>query len=381
MMSFLILFWLAVVNCHTAFDYNICIISKVRSLSAFTTCNFVEWIEYHLALGVDHFYISNECSPEPHFLPILEYYSRLRLVDIMSHDRNCTPYVPNEFATQKKTFKSHASKHCKWVMPLDMDEFVNIQAVQPHLNTTEQNASYVADIPDITSLQHFVQVYKYPFARLPWWVIGSDNHETRPRGFTIDNFQHGSLHYEPIKTLVKSEIVKDFISPHHPELKTGLKSKILYGKVTWGEYIAKRRTLFPHESVNIDVSEPVFEPVMHPHDQSMNTTTNYATIAQPANRLFIKHYMYLSYQEYAGQRAAYNKTAANDANPWSLNPRATWLFGAYAEGKKYIYSINEEFTRQMSVKLNVSIAARVREVQRRNSTHAHIFDICVQKMW
>lgn len=374
-----ILLWLVAVNCHTGFDYNICIISKVRSLSEFTTCNFVEWIEYHLALGVDHFYISNECSPEPHFLPILEYYSRLRLVDNTAHGRKCTTYVPNEFATQKKTFKSYASKHCKWVMPLDMDEFVNIQAVQPHLNTTEQNASYIADIPDITSLQHFVQVYGYPFARLPWWVIGSDNHETRPRGFTIDNYRHGFLHNEPIKTLVKSDTVKDFISPHHPQLKSGLGSKTLYGKVTWGEYIAKRTTLFPHESVNVEVFAPHFENVTR--NRANNAAPKLVTVAQPANRLFIKHYMYLSYEEYAAQRAAYNTTAANDANPWSLNPRATWSTGGYAEGKKYVNSINEDFTRHMSVKLNVSIAARVKEVRQRNSTHTHIFDICVQKMW
>jgi hypothetical protein len=42
--------------------------TRVQSEHLFFDCLLLEWIEYHLQLGVDHFYITDDCSPEEHAL-------------------------------------------------------------------------------------------------------------------------------------------------------------------------------------------------------------------------------------------------------------------------------------------------------------------------
>jgi hypothetical protein len=42
--------------------HNVCIMTRIRSESDPYTCMLLEWIEHHLLLGVDHFYITDDCS-------------------------------------------------------------------------------------------------------------------------------------------------------------------------------------------------------------------------------------------------------------------------------------------------------------------------------
>jgi hypothetical protein len=43
------------------YDYDVCITTKVKLLSETMLCNFIEWLEYHFILGVDHVFIVEDC--------------------------------------------------------------------------------------------------------------------------------------------------------------------------------------------------------------------------------------------------------------------------------------------------------------------------------
>jgi hypothetical protein len=43
------------------YDYDVCVSTKVKILSETMICNFIEWLEYHFILGVDHVFIVEDC--------------------------------------------------------------------------------------------------------------------------------------------------------------------------------------------------------------------------------------------------------------------------------------------------------------------------------
>jgi hypothetical protein len=43
------------------YDYDVCISTKVKILSETMLCNFIEWLEYHFLLGVDHIFLVEDC--------------------------------------------------------------------------------------------------------------------------------------------------------------------------------------------------------------------------------------------------------------------------------------------------------------------------------
>jgi hypothetical protein len=150
----------------TAYEHSLCIMTKVQSLSEFNGCNFIEWIEYHLLMGVSHFYINNDCSTDKVFVQALKYYKKLGVLTVpneRSH-RNCSDSKPNESLLLQKTFHRFAKNSCEWVTMIDMDEFLTLLPKKPD------------------SLLEMLSYSQFPFIRLSWWNIGSEGHETRPKG-------------------------------------------------------------------------------------------------------------------------------------------------------------------------------------------------------
>ena len=67
-------------------QYEICMMTRIRAYSTMTSCNFIEWLEYHMAIGIDQFYIVDDCSDASSiFSETLKYYSTTSQVNVVPY--------------------------------------------------------------------------------------------------------------------------------------------------------------------------------------------------------------------------------------------------------------------------------------------------------
>lgn len=88
-------------------------------------CFILEWIAYHLSIGVTHFVVyTNDCSD-----PTNEILDRLQVLGYVTRIDN--PYNPQSRQKPQRAALNHAVgldqvKNADWVSVIDVDEFVNI---------------------------------------------------------------------------------------------------------------------------------------------------------------------------------------------------------------------------------------------------------------
>lgn len=94
----------------------------VRNEAAF----LLEWLAHHRAVGFDDFLVfSNDCDDGTD--TILDHLAEMSL---LTHVRNEGPYEAGgiQFTALKAAAKMPQVKQAKWILPLDIDEFVNVHA-------------------------------------------------------------------------------------------------------------------------------------------------------------------------------------------------------------------------------------------------------------
>ncbi len=92
----------------------------VRNEAAF----LLEWLAHHRAVGFDDFLIfSNDCDDGTDTM-----LDRLEAMGLVTHVRNDGPYARGgiQFTALKLAAKHPVLKRADWILPLDIDEFVNI---------------------------------------------------------------------------------------------------------------------------------------------------------------------------------------------------------------------------------------------------------------
>ncbi|MEP3675753.1 glycosyltransferase family 2 protein [Sulfitobacter sp.] len=112
----------------------------VRNEAAF----LLEWLAHHRAVGFDNFLIfSNDCQDGTDAM-----LDRLDAMGIVTHIRNDGPYdkAGIQFTALKAAAKHSLTRKAKWILPLDVDEFVNI-----HCGDHTLEALHAA-IPDATAI-------------------------------------------------------------------------------------------------------------------------------------------------------------------------------------------------------------------------------------
>lgn len=78
-----------------------------------------EWLEYHILIGVDHFYLYNNNSTD-NFSEILEPYIHSGKVTLINWERNYCQVGAYEYCYNMRKNETH------WLGYLDTDEFLNI---------------------------------------------------------------------------------------------------------------------------------------------------------------------------------------------------------------------------------------------------------------
>jgi len=122
----------------------------VRNEGAF----LLEWLAHHRAVGFDEFLIfSNDCQDGTDAM-----LDRLEAMGEITHIRNTGPYDKGgiQFTALKAAAKHKLVRQADWILPLDVDEFVNI-----HCGDQTLTALHAA-IPDASAIT------------LTWRLFGSN---------------------------------------------------------------------------------------------------------------------------------------------------------------------------------------------------------------
>jgi hypothetical protein len=141
-----------------------------------------EWLEYHLAAGVQHFFLYNNFSQD-NYLDILRPYLDAGHVTLIDWPR--TPASPDA----ENDCISRTRGRFRWVGFLDADEF--------------------AVVRDGRSLPDFLDGFSHaPAVALHWYSFGSNGHEVRPANWVIQAYtSRSSKPGEHFKVFVRPEQV------------------------------------------------------------------------------------------------------------------------------------------------------------------------------
>ncbi len=138
----------------------------VRNEGAF----LLEWLAHHRAVGFEHFVVfSNDCDDGTDTM--LDHLAGL---GGLTHVRNDGPYDKGgiQFTALKAAAKMDVVQQADWLLPLDVDEFVNIHAGDHTL------AALHAALPDATAIT------------LTWRLFGNAGHLRYHDTPVTDTFTH-----------------------------------------------------------------------------------------------------------------------------------------------------------------------------------------------
>lgn len=124
----------------------------VRNEAAF----LLEWLAHHRAIGFDHFLVySNDCDDGTD-----EMLDHIAKDGWLTHQRNEGPFDKQgiQFTALKAAARHPQTAKADWILPLDVDEFVNI-----HTGDHTLSALHAA-IPDATAIT------------LTWRLFGANGH-------------------------------------------------------------------------------------------------------------------------------------------------------------------------------------------------------------
>ncbi|MEO8305593.1 MAG: glycosyltransferase family 2 protein [Betaproteobacteria bacterium] len=154
----------------------------------------LEFINYYLIQGVDHFYFYDNDSKIP-------------VVDVIREYRDCcTVLKASGDAVQVRAY-AHFCRHFKqetnWLAIFDIDEFV-----LPHKHG---------------SLREFLADYDHcDGIGINWVMFGDGHHDTRPDGGVIANYLYRAAKQHPcIKSVVKTRKLVEIGHPHLATLREG----------------------------------------------------------------------------------------------------------------------------------------------------------------
>jgi len=192
---FVFLFLLNLLNPLTAYELSICAIfhNEERFLK--------DWIDFHLVMGVEHFYLYDNNS-EDQYLAVLAPYIESGKVDLIEWD------YKHDNVVDWNAVQCNAYNHClnnaksKWVAFLDTDEYLYS--------------------PKSIKLTTFLKEFRrFGAVSANWVMYGTSNI------FEIDIKQTmikqlvfrenaGNIH---VKTIVQTKCASHFINPHYAILK------------------------------------------------------------------------------------------------------------------------------------------------------------------
>lgn len=143
--------------------------NKVRYLSICTNFKdevkyLKEWLDYHIEIGVDHFYLYDNNSEDNYAEVLKPYYDEGYITLKKVKSNPAKPKVYEDFLNNHK-FETY------WVAFVDCDEFITFK----HENTN--------------AYKFFKNYEDYPAVGLNWLMFGSSNLEKNENNLVLDKFE------------------------------------------------------------------------------------------------------------------------------------------------------------------------------------------------
>lgn len=137
-----------------------------------------EWLDYHIKVGVDHFYLFNQCGSEESWR-IVEPYQKQGIATVHDWTNISSKYEgPTKFFQKNKNHMgyNHAAKNYRgdteWLLKIDLDEFL----FMPDEQYTIQSWLKQLDKDSIRKV------------RVPRIDFGTNSHNEVPEGGVLENF-------------------------------------------------------------------------------------------------------------------------------------------------------------------------------------------------
>jgi len=152
-----------------------------------------EWLEYHLMLGVEHFFLYSHMSRD-NYKEVLHPYVKAKQVTLMEWNFPRRRHAPGGGGPYPQvTAYDHALARLRgvanWIVVIDSDEFL-------------------AQMSDVTLSDFLAQQEDVAGVLLNWAMFGTSGHKTAPDGLVIENYtQRGLI------TNTKNRHVKPIINP------------------------------------------------------------------------------------------------------------------------------------------------------------------------
>jgi|GEM_PF-7049954 Domain of unknown function. len=188
---------LALIERQTVFTNYLSAVSIIKNEASYMP----EWLEYHILMGIEKFYIYDNDSTD-NIREVLEPYIAAGIVD----------YMPWSGKAQQVNVCNHCLSKCKldtrWLLHFDIDEFIVTQ-------TDENIPAYLR------------RMEEHPAILLTWLAHGTSGHKTRVPGLVMERFKDhvdydlanwvgapGGWTNSQVKQIVNPRLVDRFVSPH-----------------------------------------------------------------------------------------------------------------------------------------------------------------------
>jgi hypothetical protein len=152
-----------------------------------------EWVEFHLLVGAERFFLYDNLSEDNH-REVLGSYLEDGTVILKQW-----PFFPGQRSAYDDCLKEHRDDS-RWIAFLDLDEFLFSPTGRP-----------VSEL--------LVDYERWPGLGVNWAVFGSSGHRRRPPGLVIENYVWRRPTVAPrhcqIKSIVDPKRTMRSLSPHH----------------------------------------------------------------------------------------------------------------------------------------------------------------------
>ena len=159
-----------------------------------------EWVAYHLAVGIEHFYIYDNESTIPVRDTLKPYIDdgTVEVIDFPGRGKQIPAY---------NHCLAHFGNQSRWIAVIDCDEFINPKAKD--------------DVKVILQDYH-----NFSGLGVNWIIFGHNDHQTRPQGLVMENYTKASpkgwKENRHIKSIIQPKYtLKDAGDPHHFIYKVG----------------------------------------------------------------------------------------------------------------------------------------------------------------
>lgn len=249
-----------------------------------------QWIEYHFLSGVDHFFISNDCSEDPRTLYWLKQYEALGIVNASYNQsfNDCRSTLPNEASHFSHLF-GQAKPSCRWIGVIDLDEYI-------FPTKSQKSVSFIKE-----ALLH----HKTPLVRMPWVIMSHMGYENLPSKLLIDAYTAANpvprvVH---VKSFASSEWLVDWSHSHYPKFVEEI-SKFEGPSIDARNY---------HLTVDGEIT---------------STKSNGFDCHYPSSPLYLRHYAYRAWSDYLATKVRRKYDSAGTPNIYAGNDavvRARWI--------------------------------------------------------